>query len=146
MKMAISWYQNTLGRYWKDEVVIISVNQRLIMLYFSFLEFLSFLFLYPLFTFTWLESYVFISNANWTDWIGAPPLGVPIYGVFRLLDLNILRSTKSTKINEVFSETLWMELSFESIGAQFVQVSGSLGVSKKVIIFPTFFPLFFVQS
>ena len=35
-----------------------------------------------------------------------------------------------------------MQLSFESISAQFVQVSENPGVSKKVIIFPTFFHYF----
>ena len=39
MKLPISWYQNRLGRHWKDEMVIIPVNQKLMMLYFSFLKF-----------------------------------------------------------------------------------------------------------
>ena len=42
---------------------------------------------------------------------------------FRFLNLNMFSSAKSTKVNEVFSETLGIKLSFESIAARFVQVS-----------------------
>ena len=54
------------------------------------------------------------------------------------LNLNIFRSTQSTRMNKVFSETL----SFDSIAARFVRVSENLGGIKEIYNFSDFFHYF----
>ena len=67
------------GGHWNDEVVIIPKINDAVFFIFKVLSFLVLFSLYFLFTLPWLDNYVFISNENWTDGTGAPPLGVHAY-------------------------------------------------------------------